>query len=861
MKEDARSTGVAETPIPVSVKGDVRRERLLARLSAALDEPWTLTLVSAPAGAGKTRLLAQWAADIGSEASVAVVWVTLERGEADLPLVRAALEGMDDPVLQAALSRVPKPRSVATARALARALRESARRIVIVIDDVHRVETDEMAEMLSAFVQSVPGNVHVVLSGRGMRAIPLARRRITGVALELDSRELAFTAGEVRTFFGARGIRLSQGEITTVMQQTEGWPAGLQLMVMTSAERVPSDHPLRGDDPEVADYFLEEVFRDLDRELTRFLEVTAVPDEFTLDLAARLADGAPAAPLVDRLLRLDVLTGPDGDEPRYHYHPLLRDFLRGRLRARDVAHAERLERLAAEWFAEREEHLPAFQHATRSGDAVCLAALLRRCGMQLVLAGQAEQVMAAVAKLPAAVQAEPVTRMLTAAAELSRGDAATAVARLRALDAHGESEADRRWRLGLHLHTAVRRGSITDALDDLIPELRDPSGEEPIDTYAYLQAAMGELYIGELDRADEFARIASDLAKATESTAAELQAEAVRNTSALFRGRLREVLESGAALDRRWHELGEPENPYFEVTRVWRYWVPYEAMVQGDAAATLRAADRVIDGGVETAIARGLHGMLALLAADTATDPHLAATALLDTLTPREDMPLPVHWYAMMSPFAVHAFNRLGETRMRDRFLADVESVLDGTAELHVLRAIAALHDHREGVVRGALAPVLEGEAPCLLPASMIDAWLVEATLDVHEGEPDRAQLSLATALALAEPESHVRRVAEAGPVIARLMAARATPGTRTRFADAVRERLASAGVLVEEELTQRERIVLRALSRNATLRQIAQQEYISPNTVKTHVRNIYRKLGVSDREGVAAAAQALGVV
>lgn len=74
-------------------------------------------------------------------------------------------------------------------------------------------------------------------------------------------------------------------------------------------------------------------------------------------------------------------------------------------------------------------------------------------------------------------------------------------------------------------------------------------------------------------------------------------------------------------------------------------------------------------------------------------------------------------------------------------------------------------------------------------------------------------------------------------------------------------ERLAAAGVLVEEELTQRERIVLSALSRNATLRQIAQQEYISPNTVKTHVRNIYRKLGVSDRDGVTAAAQALGLL
>ncbi|WP_240745346.1 helix-turn-helix domain-containing protein, partial [Microbacterium sp. K35] len=103
-------------------------------------------------------------------------------------------------------------------------------------------------------------------------------------------------------------------------------------------------------------------------------------------------------------------------------------------------------------------------------------------------------------------------------------------------------------------------------------------------------------------------------------------------------------------------------------------------------------------------------------------------------------------------------------------------------------------------------------------------------------------------------------RVAEAGTVVTQLLAARATPGSRTRFADRVRERFTAAGVLAEEELTHRERIVLAALCRNATLREIAAQEYISPNTVKTHVRNIYRKLGVSDREGVTAAAHALGI-
>ncbi|MBT9405163.1 AAA family ATPase, partial [Salmonella enterica subsp. enterica serovar Typhimurium] len=139
------------------MKGEVRRERLLSRLTAAMDGPWTLTLVSAPAGSGKTRLLSQWAQRLRADPRIHLVWVSLERGEADLPLLRGALERIDDPGLQDALAAVPAVRSATTARALARALREARNRIVLVIDDVHRVEDEHTAQLLSTFVQSAPG--------------------------------------------------------------------------------------------------------------------------------------------------------------------------------------------------------------------------------------------------------------------------------------------------------------------------------------------------------------------------------------------------------------------------------------------------------------------------------------------------------------------------------------------------------------------------------------------------------------------------------------------------------------------------------------------------------------------------------
>ncbi|WP_431807051.1 LuxR C-terminal-related transcriptional regulator [Microbacterium paraoxydans] len=861
MKEDAhREEGIA-SPIPAPVKGEVRRERLLTRLTAAMDEPWTLTLVGAPAGAGKTRLLAQWARELQETSDIAVVWVPLERGD-DIETLVTALEGIDDPRVHRALRRVPRASGTAFARGLARALDAARGRIVIIVDDVHHLQDEETARLMSVFVQTVPGNVHVVLAGRGTRTIPLARRRLTGIALELDGASLAFRPHEIQAFFAIRGVEITPTEIIALLERTEGWAAALQLTMLNSSggARIGALPP-RGDDPDVVDYFVEEIFGDLGDDVQSFLEATAIPDSFSTDLATVLSGSAQAGAVVDRLLRLNVLAGPDAaDPPRYHYHPLLREFLLGRLRSRGDGEAARLEGIASQWFDERGEPLLALCHAVRSEEEFCVSAILCRSGMQLVLDGHADEVVAAIGQLPAHRRADPAVRMLVAAAELTRGDASAAAVALTLRPDPGESEAHRRWRLGLMFHTALRRGGIEHALAAVDAEPLAPTGEQQIDTYALVQLAMVQLFAGRLDHAEESARRAADLARDIGAAAAELQAEAVLVTATLFRGRLRDVLDGCAAVVARWREVGEPDNAFVEVMRVWQAWVPYEAMNLLDASPALLPVARILDAGGETAITRGLHGLQALLAVDLNDDAHAAAVALFDFLAPRADLPLPVHWYAMMAPFVVHAFHRLNEPALRDRFIEEVEAALGETGDVLVLRALAAMHDRRPGIARGALAPVLEGGAPCLLPASMIDAWLVEAQLDVADGEPDRAQLALASALALAEPEDHVRRVAEAGSVVIQLLAARATVGSRTRFADRVRERFTAAGVLAEEELTQRERIVLAALCRNATLREIATQEYISPNTVKTHVRNIYRKLGVSDREGVTAAARALGL-
>lgn len=268
MDEDTRISAVPKDSRARDVGGDVPRPRLLSQLTAAMDEQWTLTLVTAPAGAGKTRLLSQWAEVIAAEPGTDVAWVSLQHDDIDLAPLRAALERVGDERVRERLASTVSAASAGSARELARVLQATRRRVVIIIDDVHRVHSPALADDLSAFVNAVPGNAHVVLSGRGTRLVKVARQRIAGVALSLDNRDLAFTPAEVRSFFAVRGIRLTQGEVSAILQRTEGWATGLALMVVAAvADRKALDHPLRGDAPAVVDYFAEEVFVELDDDL------------------------------------------------------------------------------------------------------------------------------------------------------------------------------------------------------------------------------------------------------------------------------------------------------------------------------------------------------------------------------------------------------------------------------------------------------------------------------------------------------------------------------------------------------------------------------------------------------------------
>lgn len=827
-------------------------------MRAVFDQQAGMTLITASAGAGKTHLLSQWSRLISAIDDTDVVSISLGCGLEFLASIRVALELIDDDRLTASLSSVPPGWGVSSARALARVMDATDRRIVIILGDFHLLETRESADVLTAFIDALPRRVNVVLAGRGSRVIPLARRRITGVALELGDRDLAFTAGEARALFGSRGDHLSEKQIDRILQRTRGWAAGLVLMMHIAADshRKLGVH-LRGDEPVVVNYLLEEVVGGLDDELLEFLLATSIPETFTLDLAALLFSEAPTLESVQALIRLNILTEADAYDPiRYQLHPVLRDFLLTRLKDRDPGRVRSLERVAAEWFAEEQDYVPAIRHAVATGDPDFVWGILSRCGVQLILMGHTDDVSRVLGQLPRSSRKDAAVQMLIATADVMRGHAGAAAVALTTPD-DVASVITNQWRTGLGLHVANQRGGIDEVLSRTTVE---SMGQSQLDIYVSLQAARGELHLGHLDRADRYALRVLDRARIERASVAELQATIVRNASALFRGRVRAAAAGGERFERRWQDLDEPRGAFTALNLAWWYWARYELMQErpGQLRRLVHAAAEISSA---PTIVRGIRGLVALtrVGDSEGTDSHDAAVSLLELLSPREDMPVPVHWHAMIAPFVVRALGRLGEPHLRDEFIGATDRVLDGTSEMHLLRATAAMQDQRHGEASDVLALAFEGAGPWLLHASSIDAWLVAADLHVQQGQLEQAQIALDTALRIAEPEGLVRRFADAGPAIAQLLASRSVVDAPSAFASRVQGRLLSA-IGQEDHLTPRERVVLAALSRNATLREIARQEFVSHNTVKTHTRNIYRKLGVSDRRSAAAAARDLGL-
>jgi LuxR family transcriptional regulator, maltose regulon positive regulatory protein len=378
---DVQATGpegdlllATKTTVPRLREGRVARPRLLEQLRAATGREFVL--VCAPAGFGKSTLLAEWVK--GDRRPVA--WLSLDEGDND-PVrfwrhIAAAMDRARPGVAERASLLVGGPTSssfMPAVTALVNDLAESTEDVVLVVDDYHLIHAQHVHRSLEFLLDHLPGSLRLVMASRSDPPLPLARLRARGQSAELRAADLRFTHGEAAQLIAAStGLDLPEDVVVALGERTEGWVAGLQLAALSLQGRRDVEgfvEEFSGSHRYVLDYLTEEVLDRLSPDIRTFLLETSVLDRLSGALCDAILERRDSQLLLESVERANLFLLPLDDERRWwRYHHLFADLLRSRLARDDPARAAALHHAAAGWYERHGLPDDAIGHALAGGD-------------------------------------------------------------------------------------------------------------------------------------------------------------------------------------------------------------------------------------------------------------------------------------------------------------------------------------------------------------------------------------------------------------------------------------------------------------------------------------------------------------
>lgn len=856
-------TKIAIPRVPVSF---VRREPLRHLLDQAGEVP--VIVVCAPAGYGKTLALADWVT------AGPAAWVSLDRDDNDASRFwSAVLSAMAECVPDDSRLRDLAPPAVADEpdflAEIVDVLDALDSPLRLVLDDVHEIVTPRTLRGLETLIRYVPKGLRLVLSTRLDPPLPLARLRAQGNLAEIRANRLRFCRDDAAAMLRAVGIELEDEQLRLLVDQTEGWAAGLRLAALSLRDAADRDEFLAdfaADDRSVADYLLGEVLTRLPGRTRQFLRVISICDEVSPPLAATLSGLDDAGVLLDVLEReSSLVTSVDVHGQRYRIHTLLRSYLHADL---DRQHPERtaeLHRIAATWFASEQRVLEALDHAGQAGDRAMVVALLRRHAVMLLVTGEHHDVIQALGLAgPDMIAEDPSLALISAFAHLAGGEltaAETDFARSHAIwpSRCSTDMALLRWLVGAHL--ALVRGKPPAALMTAEYPGGLPSMGAGLEAWARMAVGWTSLYFADLGTARRELREALRLASGNGFDHLVVQCQTVLGAACALDGDYVAMAEASAAAISLASERGWCRSPWLATDYLI---LAFARLLQLDPAASRRYAaqaervNRVASEPRLRFMIGFVEGVARFDAGDRSTGLHrmrqarrqLGNVVLLPELA--ATVAVLEHRCALMLGQYAHAREIFDWTRGR----------IGDTAELSLLEAWWLVATGRAGA-SGALCSALDGARPELCPITRVAALLLETAIALRAGRRTKARCALQTALALAEPVRLIRPFGEAGPMVRRLLADQQGGfGPLDDFASRVCEAVTGLDVVCARGvLTRREQAVLTKLPSQCSLDEIASDLTLSVNTVKTHVRSVYTKLGVSNRRAAVVAARELGLI
>ncbi len=419
----------------------VARPRLTGQLDTTLDAGHRLTLVSAPAGFGKTTVLSDWLAHLAQrQPHTRVGWLSLDDADNDLTRlvthVVASLNsvglGVDTAVLESLHTASTSTALTVLVNDVSRAGENaSGERWVLVLDDYHAIGASEVHEAVTFLLDHLPDHVHLVMATRSDPPLPLARLRSGGQLTEVRAADLRFRPAEAREFLNqTMGLYLTSADVDALEERTEGWIAGLQLAAL-SLRSIPERgevagfiEAFTGSNRFVIDYLADEVLARQPGRVRDFLLGTAVLDRLTGPLCDAVTGSADGTRMLEDLERGNLFLVPlDTERLWYRYHHLFADVLRVRLRAEAPDQVPSLHQRASDWFASHGLVEDAVRHALAAEDVDRAAYLMEEALPELRRTRQDGLLLAWVRSLPeSVVRRSPVLSILSGWSMMMSGD-------------------------------------------------------------------------------------------------------------------------------------------------------------------------------------------------------------------------------------------------------------------------------------------------------------------------------------------------------------------------------------------------------------------------------------------------------
>ena len=879
---------VAVLPRPPRATNDlvVARLALYDRLSDAA----RVTQLSAAAGTGKTVLLRSWIEHAGLATRAA--WVSVEHDEHDaerfwLSVVHALRRTTSGAALVGELAGAPDLDGWTIVKRLIEDLTPLGERIWVVIDDLDELRSDEAMKQLECFLKCAPAKIQFVLASRRESHLGLHRLRVDGELTEIRTPDLRFTPTEAQALFESAGVHLSDAALKRLLQRTEGWAGGLRLAAMSLATH---DDPelfareFSGSERTVAAYLLAEVLERQSTEVREVLLYTSLLERVSGPLADHLTGGSSGERILQELEDANAfVTSVDAGRSWFRYHQLFADLLRLELRRTCPEMVGQLHRAASDWFEQEGYAVEAVRHAQLARDWHRASRLLFDSRIGLILDGRLATLRALLGEFPSRyAAADPELALVFAGVRLRDGSIDDADVYLAIAEQHVVNvPEDREQLFGLHL--ASVRLAVARQRGDL---------GEAVQAMRSLDSALGAQPPNMTGRADEIRALALMTLGTTELWS-------LRSTDACRH------LEEGLALARR---IGRP---YLETGCLAH--LAIAAPLSGrSASAALEFAEEAI----AIAEAQGLAtnpivtlafavgaGSLAWLGRFDEAEPWLERAEV--SLRPGGDPGTELALYHARG-LVYSGQGRLEDAQREFHRAEKIQGMLAGehalTVDLrlriiltqvlmgHVTEARAALdsvgeqdRDRAEVRIPAAaihlaegsaeqalelLAPVTERSVDSLIPTwAAIHALLFDAAAHEALGGTCDAEASLERALDLAEPEGLILPFAII-PVAGLLERYPRHRTSHATFLATILDVLAgkSAAPCAEaapllDELSAAELRVIRYLPSNLKAPEIASELFVSTNTIRTHLRHIYAKLGAHGRAEAVARARGLGLL